>query len=140
MSFAPKQGSIGFSPGLYVFSVVCGPQGHESIAQGSPWVIPPTKLALTRRYSVAPSGKTPGAPGLEVQGVTGYGGNRPRAFKADRGRILSPFIRAKQFILAYQGKPWAKLSCPLRGGAFGLQTTLVGSPVCLQMVPAVEHP
>ena len=31
---------------LYVFSVVCGPKGHESIAQGLPWVIPPTELAL----------------------------------------------------------------------------------------------
>jgi hypothetical protein len=43
-----------------------GPKGQNNSAQGLPELDKKTSLALTRRYSVAPSRKTPGAPGLEV--------------------------------------------------------------------------
>jgi hypothetical protein len=75
----------------FVVSVVCGPKGHESIAQGLPWVIHPNRIS--------------------PEGATRYGENRPRTFEPDRVRISSPF-RAKRFFWLTQGKPWAKLSCP----------------------------
>jgi hypothetical protein len=41
--------------------------------QGLPWLPLKTCLALTRRYTVAPSRKTPGSPGLEVlKGLQGW--------------------------------------------------------------------
>jgi len=80
-----------FTQAWYVFSVVCGPKGHESIAQSLPWVIPPNRIS--------------------PEGAIRYGENRPRTFESDRVRIYSPF-RAKRLFWLTQGKPWAKLSCP----------------------------
>jgi hypothetical protein len=58
--------------------------GQESIAQGLPWVIPPTRIS--------------------PEGATRYGENRLRTFERDRMLVSSPF-RAKRIFLLTQGKP-----------------------------------
>jgi hypothetical protein len=75
--------------------------GQESIAQGLPWVIPPTRIS--------------------PEGATRHGENRLQAFKPDRERISSPF-RAKRLFRLTQGKPWAKVSCPFGAGPSGRMT------------------
>ena len=83
------------------FSVVYGPKGHESIAQGSPWVISPHRIG--------------------PEGATRYGENRLRTFEPNYARISSPF-RAKRLFWLTQGKPWVNPGLSflaLRGGAFG---------------------
>jgi hypothetical protein len=75
--------------------------GQESIAQGLPWVISPTRIS--------------------PEGATRYGENRFRTLEPDRVRISSPF-RAKRLFRLTQGKPWAKLSCPFGAGPSGRMT------------------
>jgi hypothetical protein len=42
-----RSGQETIAQGLYVYSVdLCGPKGHDNLAQGLPWVKFPTELAL----------------------------------------------------------------------------------------------
>jgi hypothetical protein len=69
------------------------PKGQESIAQGLPWVIPPTRIS--------------------PEGANRHGENWLRTFELDRVHSPSPF-RANRLFRLTQGKPWAMLSWPLR--------------------------
>jgi hypothetical protein len=69
------------------------PKGLKSIAQGLPWVNPPT--------------------GMSPKGAGRYGGDWLRTSGLDRGLISIPF-RAKHLFRPTRGKPWAMLSWPLR--------------------------
>jgi hypothetical protein len=81
--------------------------GQESIAQGLPWVIPPTRIG--------------------PEGATRSGENRVQTFEPDCVRVSSPF-RAKRLFWLTQGKPWAKLSCPFGAGPSGRVTGAKHTP------------
>jgi hypothetical protein len=75
--------------------------GQESIAQGLPWVITPTRISS--------------------EGTTRHGDKQLGTFEPDRVRISSPFGARRLYHLT-QGKPWAKLSCPFGAGLSGRVT------------------
>jgi hypothetical protein len=77
--------------------------GQESLAQGSPWVIPLVRIG--------------------PEWATRYGENPLRTFEPDCVRISSPF-RAKRLFWLTQGKPWAMLSCPFGADPSGRIPTL----------------
>jgi hypothetical protein len=81
--------------------------GQKSIAQGLPWLNPPT--------------------GMSPEGAARYGGNRLRTSGLERVHISSPF-RAKRLFRLTQGKPWAKLSCPFGAGLSGPKTDATPIP------------
>jgi len=81
---------------------ILGPKGQESIAQGLPWVIAPTRIC--------------------PEGATRYVENRLQTFEPERRRISGPY-RAKRLSGLTQGKPWAKLSCPYGAGPSGCMTS-----------------
>jgi hypothetical protein len=156
---APTKGEESLAQGKYVFSVVrpeefgrsqsvartgqeswptvlnlvFGPKGQESLAQGLPWVIVPTRIS--------------------PEGATRYGEHRLRTFETDRVRqFLAPSGRnvyidlprvnpglsflghfgprignaqtpsGRVTLNTYQGKPWAMLSWPLRATMGNVQT------------------
>jgi hypothetical protein len=75
--------------------------GQESIAQGLPWVIHPTQLALKGPPGAARIGSEP----------------------LNRVACSSSCpLRAKRLFRLTQGKPWAKLSCPFGAGPSGRRT------------------
>jgi hypothetical protein len=62
-----SQDKPGVSPGLCFLGPRASPEGAIRLSQGlTLGTATPLRRALTRRYSVAPSRKTPDAPGLEV--------------------------------------------------------------------------
>jgi hypothetical protein len=63
--------------------LVFGPKGQESIAQGLPWVIAPTRIS--------------------PEGATRYGENRLRTFETDRLRQFPAPLQGETFISTFPG-------------------------------------